>query len=83
MWSSAYGGFPNRDRRRSGADVVGLLLTSMRMALLGALLALSPRPLYAHIESGPHFTPLDDQHLDREIMQLAVSVAYLTGGLRQ
>ena len=46
LWLSALGGETPRDARRTGAGVVGLLLTSMHMTLLGALLALAPRPLY-------------------------------------
>jgi putative membrane protein len=45
LWASAVGG----DRReRAGAGIIALLLTCMHMTLLGALLALPPRPLYDH-----------------------------------
>ena len=47
MWLSAFGGH-RLEGSRSGAGVIGLLLTSMHMTLLGALLALSPRPLFYH-----------------------------------
>ena len=40
-------GAPARDTSAAGA--FGLLLTSMHMTLLGALLALSPRPLYGAV----------------------------------
>jgi putative membrane protein len=80
VWMSAFGGCPKRDGR-SGAGVVGLLLTSMHMTLLGALLALAPRPLYSHAEKGGSLTPLDDQHLGGAIMLLVGGVAYLAGGL--
>jgi putative membrane protein len=80
VWLSAFGGYPKRGGRR-GAGVVGLLLTSMHMTLLGALLALAPRPLYFHTEGGAHLTPLDDQHLGGAIMLLVGGVAYLAGGL--
>jgi putative membrane protein len=80
VWVSAFGGYPKRDGR-SGAGVVGLLLTSMHMTLLGALLALSPRQLYSHAEKGVRLTPLDDQHLGGAIMLLVGGVAYLAGGL--
>jgi putative membrane protein len=46
LWLAAFGGDRPRDANRSGAGVIGLLLTSMHMTLLGALLALAPRPLY-------------------------------------
>jgi putative membrane protein len=57
LWLSAVGGERSGERqnlRRSGAGIVGLLLTCMHMTLLGALLALPPRPLYAHGETGGH-----------------------------
>lgn len=66
-----------------GAGVVGLLMTSMHMALLGALLAVSPRPLYALGCGGGLWgmTPLDDQHWGGVLMLLAGGTSYLLGGL--
>jgi putative membrane protein len=84
VWLSAFGGgqkILGRGRQRSAAGVIGLLLTSMHMTLLGALLALTPRPLYAHAEGFKGLTPLDDQHLGGAIMLLVGGVAYLAGGL--
>ena len=52
VWLSAFGGGPIRPRSRTAAGVVAILLTSMHMTLLGALLALAPRPLY-HGGEGP------------------------------
>jgi putative membrane protein len=66
---------------RTAAGIVGLLLTAMHMTLLGALLALAPRPLYAHLEGVSRLTPLEDQHLGGAIMLLTGGVAYLAGGL--
>ena len=60
-----------------GAGVLALLLTSMHMTLLGALLALAPRPLYHHGAS----TALADQHLGGALMLSIGGVVYLTGGL--
>ncbi|MBW3563288.1 MAG: cytochrome c oxidase assembly protein [Acidobacteria bacterium] len=60
---------------RIGTGIVALLLTSMHMTLLGALLALTPRSLYAHA------TSLPDQHLGGAIMLLIGGVSYLFGGL--
>ena len=57
--------------------IVALLLTSMHMTLLGALLALTPRALFAHHGAGA----LDDQHLGGAIMLLAGGASYLAGGL--
>ncbi|HWN07850.1 MAG TPA: cytochrome c oxidase assembly protein [Pyrinomonadaceae bacterium] len=83
MWLSAFGGDDRQDgsRSRRAAGVVGLLLTSMHMTLLGALLALAPRPLYAHAEAFSSLTPIQDQHLGGAIMLIAGGVAYLGGGL--
>lgn len=61
---------------RSGAGVVALLLTSMHMTLLGALLALAPRPLYHE-----HATALADQHLGGALMLSLGGVVYLAGAL--
>jgi putative membrane protein len=86
LWLSAAGGDPRpqfrgRGGNRSAAGVVGLLLTSMHMTLLGALLALTPRPLYHNVAGITWLTPLDDQHLGGAIMLLVGGIAYLTGGL--
>jgi len=69
----------NRGRRAAG--VVGLLLTSMHMTLLGALLALTPRPLYPHLGGAAGWSPLEDQHVGGAIMLLVGGLAYLAGGL--
>ena len=75
VWLSAFGGKTDvHDRRAAG--VVGLLLTSMHMTLLGALLALTPRALYMHGGGS-----LEDQHLGGAIMILTGGVSYLAGGL--
>jgi putative membrane protein len=83
VWLSAFGGGGDRGARgaRTGAGVIGLLLTSMHMTLLGALLALAPRPLYAHSHGLFGLTPLEDQHLGGAIMLLVGGAAYLLGGL--
>jgi putative membrane protein len=81
LWLAAIGGDRLEARSRSAAGVVGLLLTAMHMTLLGALLALSPRPLYAHAGEFTGLTALDDQHLGGAIMLLVGGVSYLFGGL--
>ena len=81
MWLSAFGGGASRRGDRTGAGVLGLLLTSMHMTLLGALLALTPRPLYAHADGFSRLTPLEDQHLGGAIMLLVGGASYLIGGL--
>lgn len=69
--------------RASGVGV--LLLTSMHMTLLGALIALAPRPLYA-AGHGSHgamalLDPMQDQQLSGVVMLLVGGAAYLIGGL--
>ena len=81
MWLSAFGGNDLDNRARRGAGVVGLLLTSMHMTLLGALLALTPRPLYAHAEGVGGLSAIEDQHLGGAIMLVAGGISYLAGGL--
>ncbi len=85
VWLAAFGGgpTPGADRRgRRAAGIVGMLLTSMHMTLLGALLALASRPLYprAH-DPWLGLTPLQDQHLGGALMLLAGGTTYLAGGV--
>jgi putative membrane protein len=64
-------------RSTSAAGVIALLLTSMHMTLLGALLALAPRPLYhAHVAAA-----LADQQLGGALMLSIGGVVYLGGGI--
>lgn len=81
VWLSAFGGDALNRRSRSAAGLVALLLTAMHMTLLGALLALTPRPLYAHMEGFRGLAAIDDQHLGGAIMLLIGGVSYLLGGL--
>ena len=61
--------------------MVALLLTAMHMTLLGALLGLTPRPLYQHMDGFSGLSALDDQHLGGAIMLLIGGISYLLGGL--
>jgi putative membrane protein len=84
LWLSAFGGDELDSKKRSAAGIVGLLFTAMHMTLLGALLALAPRPLYAHLNqpaAGFTLAPLADQHLGGAIMLLVGGISYLAGGL--
>ena len=81
VWMSACGGPPGQSGETAGAGVVALLLTSMHMTLLGALLALSPRPLYADILVVSGHMSLAEQQLGGAIMLLIGGVSYLAGGL--
>jgi len=80
VWMASLGGDARAGGARAGSGVVALLLTSMHMTLLGALLALSSRPLYAHTSGGGP-AGLDDQHLGGAIMLLVGGLSYLAGGL--
>lgn len=88
LWIGAFGAAqaarPGVDRAARAGGVLALLLTSMHMTLLGALLLLSPRPLYAFgdlCRPGETLTPLGDQALGGVIMLLVGGAAYLAGGL--
>jgi putative membrane protein len=83
VWLSAFGGDTQRRTERAAQGGVALLLTSMHMTLLGALLALPPRPLYpAHHHGGQHWlSPLEDQHLGGAIMLVIGGAVYLAGGI--
>lgn len=83
VWLAAFGGDARAREERAGAGVVALLLTSMHMTLLGALLALPPRPLYDHAshQHGAGMSSLEDQHLGGAIMLAAGGASYMAGGL--
>jgi putative membrane protein len=82
VWFAAFGGDARLRGARAASGLVALLLTSMHMTLLGALLALPMRTLYAHHHAAPgSLDPLADQHLGGAIMLVAGGVAYLAGGL--
>jgi putative membrane protein len=53
----------------------------MHMTLLGALLALSPRPLYPHTAALASMRPIEDQHLGGAIMLVVGGATYLLGGV--
>jgi len=70
------------DRRVSG--VAAMLLTSMHMTLLGALVGLAPRPLYAMMAMHPAAHGLDaleDQQLGGVVMLMVGAASYFLGGL--
>lgn len=83
VWLAAFGRGPGRARAAWGGGILALFLTSMHMTLLGALLALSPRPLYHHAHGAgiAGLAPLDDQHLGGAIMLLVGGASYLVGAL--
>jgi putative membrane protein len=80
VWLAAFGS--NRSLERSGGGILALFLTSMHMTLLGALLALSPRPLFDPAICGTgSLGPLEDQHLGGVLMLLVGGASYLAGAL--
>ncbi len=94
IWLSAFGGrrdLPPEESHaitdenppggRYAAGIIGLLLTSMHMTLLGALLALATRPVYDHHTGFGSLSALQDQNLGGAIMILIGGIAYLAGGL--
>lgn len=82
VWLAAFGGSARQRRQRAIASVSGLLFTSMHMTLLGVLLALADRVLYAHAtETVSGLSALQDQQLGGVIMLFAGGAAYLAGAL--
>lgn len=77
LWSAAIHA-PNR-----AAGIGALLLTSMHMTLLGVLIGLAPRPLYAaHHHTAPFgLDALADQQLGGVAMLVIGGASYLLGGL--
>jgi len=80
LWISVFGGVHSRRAEQGAAGIVALLLTLMHMTLLGALLALSPRPLYADHHKGG-LDPLADQQLGGVIMIATGAISYMAGAL--
>jgi len=83
VWLVALAG---RDRGNAAlGGAMALFFTSMHMTLLGALLGLSPRLLYAgHHTSGTGWlglSPLADQQTGGVVMLAIGGVVYLCGGL--
>jgi putative membrane protein len=77
LWLAAVGGDVALRPTRRAAGIFALLFTAMHMTLLGVLLALAPRALYAHTAAGA----LADQHLGGVLMLLLGGASYLAGGL--
>ena len=71
LWAAVLG--TGAERRAGG--VGALLLTSMHMTLLGALIGLAPRPLYAHSHG------MADQQLGGVVMLMVGAASYFAGGL--
>ncbi len=82
VWLVALSG---RDRGNAAlGGAMALFFTSMHMTLLGALLGLAPRPLYAGHHAGDGWlglSPLADQQVGGVVMLAIGGVVYLAGGL--
>ena len=84
LWLSCVGYGTHAKTERGAVGAFGLLLTSVHMTLLGALLALTPRPLYGLGQVtclGVVLTAEQDQQLGGVAMLLIGAVVYLAGGL--
>jgi len=82
LWVTSFAA--SGERMHAAAGAAALLLTSIHMTLLGALLALSPRPLYGNSDVTCFGIVLDagqDQQLGGVVMLLVGAVVYLVGGL--
>ena len=82
LWSTSFAAPGEKIHAATGA--AALLITSIHMTLLGALLALSPRPLYGTEEVTCFGTVLSagqDQQVGGVLMLLVGAVVYLAGAL--
>ena len=78
LWITCLGG--DGSRERAAAGIAGLLLTATHMTLLGVLLALATRPLYAHAAPAG-FDSMLDQQLGGLLMLGIGGAVYLGGAL--
>jgi putative membrane protein len=76
LWLAILGGGPASRAMRAATGVVALVLTFAHMTMLGAVLALTPRVLYAHAPA-----TLADQQLGGAVMIATGTVAYLGAAL--
>ncbi len=84
LWLACFGAGGGSSDARRAQGAFALLLTSIHMTLLGVLLALTPRPLYATGEVsclGFAMTAQRDQELGGVLMLLVGAVVYLAGGI--
>jgi putative membrane protein len=79
FWLSIVGAVSDDRGRAAGTAVVALALTLAHMTLLGALLALGPRPLYAH--GGDAAAALADQQRGGALMLVVSATVYLSAGV--
>lgn len=78
FWFAVLGGTLARRAGNAGASIVALVLTFSHMTLLGAILVMSRRPLYAHTHEGD---AVSGQHLGGAIMLVIGGLVYIGAGL--
>lgn len=84
LWISCIGDGQHGRGQQGAAGAFALLLTSLHMTLLGALLALTPRPLYGLDPVtclGIELSADQDQQLGGVIMLMIGAAVYLAGGV--
>lgn len=79
FWLSIIGAASGARGHAAGTALVALALTLAHMTLLGALLALGPRPLYGH--GGNAAQALADQQRGGALMLLVTAIVYVTAGV--
>jgi putative membrane protein len=84
LWAACLGTVNAASTSRRAAGVLALLITTMHMTLLGVLIGLAPRPLFATAGFDcfdAAVAPLTDQQLGGVTMLLIGAGSYLLGGL--
>lgn len=84
LWSACLGTRDDTSSTRRAAGIIALLLTTMHMTLLGVLVALAPRVLFAGAglaSLGVTLTPIADQQVAGVVMLLVGAGSYLLGGM--
>jgi len=76
LWLAILGGDRASRAMRSGSGIIALVLTFAHMTMLGAVLALTPRDLYAH-----GLGAIADQQLGGAVMIATGTIAYLGAAL--
>ena len=82
LWTTSLA--PAWHSRHAAAGAAALLVTSVHMTLLGALLSLSPRPLFGEGQFtcfGVELSSIADQHVGGVVMLLVGAIVYLAGGI--
>lgn len=79
FWLAVVGAVHHDHGRHAGTAVIALMLTLAHMTLLGALLSLSPRPLFVH--GGDPLGALADQQRGGAIMLVVSAIVYAAAGL--